>query len=451
MVFKFYCLGGSNRQDTSETMSSSKGTVSSASTRAGPTRDTELIFVSSEELAPVADGYKQKEWEAFQRWITGIEFLVCCFVCSSPGALVTVLRKVIPRGFSVVTASEEINGFTPVLLAVKSELKDKAATAASKFVISNAEKQKCAREEMKIMTRGAQFSTIVVSEQPGFFTWCLHNGKKSSGPKASIWVSRDGSCLEFYDSDGIKRTTSTGKVAVVQKQHFQALSEDGKKVMSAFSYIFRVLQSGDFDIAIAAKLINLIAPGWNYLSEAVAKTRGITSPFVHHQKTGTLANKLTSKGSEVSDVLVALGFAQKEELPEDATFRQIVDSFIAPPGGIVKQDLEELYESFESGIEVVEEQREKDRLERLRRISKSKEPVHKSNTFSALAEEEPTSDDSETEDLEEEGEGCSQQVAQEEAFPSISTKDYPSLGNTTEVKPPSSSVWGKRPCGGPGA
>ena len=117
----------------------------------------------------------------------------------------------------------------------------------------------------------------------------------------------------------------------------------------------------------------------------------------------------------------------------------------------MEQDLTELYESFESGLEVVEEQREKDRLERLRRISKSKQPVHKSNTFSALAEEEPTSDDSESEDLEEEGEGSSQQVAQEEAFPSISTKDYPSLGNTTEVKPPSSSVWGKRPCGGPGA
>ena len=432
-------------------MSSSKGTVSSASTRAGPTRDTnKLIFATSEESAPVADGYSRKEWEAFQKWSTGIEFLLCYFVCSSPGALITVLRKVIPRGFSVVTATEKINGFTPVLLAVKSELKDNAATAAAKFVISNAEKQKCAREEMKTMTRGASFATIVVSGQPGFFTWCLHIVKKSGGPKASIWASRDGSCLEFYDSDRIKRTTSTDKVAVVQKQHFHGLSEDGKKVMSAFSYIFRVLQSGDFDIATSAKLVNLIAPGWNYLSEGVAKKRGITSPFVHHQKPGTLANKLTSKGSEVADVLVALGFAQKEELPEDATFRQIVDSFIAPPGGIVEQDLTELYESFESGLEVVEEQREKDRLERLQRISKSKQPVHKSNTFSALAEEEPTSDDSETEDLEEEGEGSSQQVAQEESFPSLSTKDYPSLGNTTEVKPPS-SVWGKRPCGGPGA
>ena len=437
-------------------MSSSKVTLNTAY-KACPNRDTKLNFTTSEETAPVADGYKPKEWEAFQRWTTGIEFLVCYFVCSSPGALVNVLNNVIPHGFSVVTATEKINGFTPVLLAVKSELKDKAATAASKFVISNAEKQKCAREEMKIMTREAPFATIVVSGQPDFYTWCKHNVKKSSdgkkpiGPKASIWVSRDGSCLVFYDPDGIMRTISTDKVAVVQKQHFQGLSEDGKKVMSAFSYIFRVLQSGDFDIAIAAKLVNLIAPGWNYLSEGVAKTRGITSPFVHHQKTGTLANKLTSKGSEVADVLVALGFAQKEELPEDATFRQIVDSFIAPPGGIVKQDLEELYESFESGLEVVEEQREKDRLERLRRISKSKQPVHKSNTFSALAEEEPTSDVSETEDLEEEGEGSSQQVAQEEAFPSISIKDYPSLGNTTEVKPPSSSVWGKRPCGGPGA
>ena len=436
-------------------MSSSNGTVSSASTRAGPTRDTKLIFSTREESAPVADGYNPKEWEAFQRWHTksrseGFKYLVCSFTCSSPGALITVLRKVIPRSFSVVTATEKINGFTPVLLAVKSELENQAATAASKFVISNAEKQKCAREEMKTMTREASFATIVVSGQPGFFTWCLHNGKKSSGPKASIRVSPDGSCLKFY-SNGIWGTTSTDNVAVVQKQHFQSLSDDGKKVMSAFSYIFRVLQSGDFDIAIAAKLVNLIAPGWNYLAEGVAKKRGITSPFVHHQKPGTLANKLTSKGSEVADVLVALGFAQKEELPEDATFRQIVDSFIAPPGGIVKQDLTELYESFESGLEVVEEQREKDRLERLRRISKSKLPVHKSNTFSALAEEEPTSDVSVSEDLEKEAEGSSQQVAQEEAFPSISTKDYPSLGNTTEVKPPSSSVWGKRPCGGPGA
>ena len=267
--------------------------VSSAVNPASLTRG-KITFVPYEDEGVVEDVYKPEEWAAFQNWYKrssgssgseGFEFLVCCFICSNPGALVTVLGKVIKFGFSVVTATEKINGFTPVLLAVKSELKDKAATAAAKFVISNAEKQKCAREEMKTMTREAPFATIVVSGQPGFYTWCLHHGKKAgNGPKASIWASRDGSCLEFYDSDGIKRTTSTDKVAVVQKQHFRDLSKDGNKVMSAISYALRVFQSGDFDLAISAKLINLIAPGWNYLGEVVAKKRGITSPFIHLQK-----------------------------------------------------------------------------------------------------------------------------------------------------------------------
>jgi len=381
-----------------------------------------------------------KEVASFEKWRSnGTEVVpvnIAITVVQSPGTLVLKLlgvnRSFNPKGgdFSVITFDEKLNGFTKVIVSLKQSLgeddKERFVAELGKLSIMHHERQKCSRQAMLQMTNSSDFALIAVGNL--LRIWKKH--PKSKGPTQTIWTTKDGSGLVFYNADGIKEIVDTDKVAVVQVLRFKDLTREEMNVMSSFLFIFNFLQSRECN---PDPIIHLIAPGWHYLPEKVATKRKITSPLVHHQKPEILANTLTSMGSEVADVLCALGYVQRKELSEKVTFRQVVASFNAPSGGIVKKELEEVLEHFSRGILVDKEEKQLERSKRLQRISKSKKPVEHFNQFSEL-------DEGEDSDVSDDEEGPA---------PVFVKDDFPRLGignessqNTNPTTPNVKGVWG---------